>query len=110
MLCKKSLIISVRADSQVIFEFLCSKDNILGDYKFLAADDKLLKIFLKGKVNWLSWGEKITIEIKSIADENTNIIISSEPSVPITLIDWGRNQQNVDKIAHYIYTAFPRAV
>ncbi len=111
MLCMKSLDILVSAKPQAVFNFLCSKPNILNDFKIKDADNQKLKIFVKSKVNWLSFGENIAIEITNSAiNESTHITITSKPIVPITLVDWGRNQQNIERIAYYIYSGYPHAV
>ena len=107
MACRKSLNIRIRANSQTIFNFLCSQDNILGRYRIKSVDNQRLVIFLKNGVNWRSWGENITIEVEHETNETAKIIISSESAVSTTLIDWGQNQKNIEKIAHYIHSVFP---
>jgi len=106
MPCKKILDIFVHASPQEIFDFLCSNAKLLNTYKIKFADTQNLAISLKGGINWDSWGENITIKIQRDTNETTKIIVSSESAVPTTLIDWGRNQKNVERIAEYIYSAF----
>jgi len=107
MPCKKSLDVIVHATPQAVFNFLCAQGTILNDYVVKYADRQKLTVFLKGKINWLSWGEDITIETRSEADTVTRVTIISKPAVPTTLIDWGRNQENVNKIAQFLYSVFP---
>src|SRR5947208_15368755 len=44
------------------------------------------------RVNFWSWGEKITIEI----DRDGMVWIESKCSLPTQCFDWGKNQGNVD--------------
>lgn len=49
-----------------------------------------------------SWGEKIDIYLSAAGDRLTNVNIKSECSAPTQIIDWGKNQENVNKIYMYI--------
>ena len=57
-------------------------------------------IVIRKKMSWFSWGEIITITFSS----NHEIKIKSKPSLPITLIDYGVNIENVDKVISIIKT------
>jgi hypothetical protein len=47
-----------------------------------------------------SFGERLTIEIQQASATMIKVIISSRPVVPLTLVDFGRNWRNVERIAH----------
>lgn len=46
-------------------------------------------------INWRTWGEKISFKIIEIDTNHTQVEFSSKPIVPITLIDWGKNLENI---------------
>lgn len=52
-------------------------------------------IRLKTSYSWKSWGEKVQIRIKKLNEELSEIIIESKPINPITLWDFGKNQENI---------------
>jgi len=45
-----------------------------------------------------SWGEKISVSMKETNTGGTRVQVKSESSFGMTLIDWGKNKKNVDKI------------
>ena len=45
-----------------------------------------------------SWGEKIYISMTETQTGGTRVQVKSESSFGMTLIDWGKNKKNVDKI------------
>lgn len=52
--------------------------------------------------NLSTWGEKIDIYLSAAGETLTNVNIKSECSMPTQIIDWGKNQENVNKIYMYI--------
>jgi hypothetical protein len=59
-------------------------------------------IIIKKKISLFSWGEIITISFDETG--NNKIRIESKPSIPTTLIDYGVNIDNVDKVIKIIKT------
>jgi hypothetical protein len=50
----------------------------------------------KTKINWKSFGETLTIRF--VENENqTTIFVESRPSLGTTMVDYGKNLQNVEK-------------
>lgn len=56
-------------------------------------------------INWKTWGDTITFEIQRMDNKNTQVIITSSPSARTTLVDFGKNLENVEKITSYIRNA-----
>lgn len=48
-------------------------------------------------VSRVSWGERIRVDLEPAGDQ-TRVQVSSEPRVPITLFDHGKNQHNVTRL------------
>ena len=61
-------------------------------------------------VSMASWGENISIQVYSGQNNDTVLSIESHSSLPTTLVDFGRNQNNVDAICNEIASMFPGAV
>lgn len=61
---------------------------------------------LTTRANMLTWGENLTIQIYSDANGFTNLVIRSFPAVATTLVDWGRNKENVERLAQAISNDF----
>jgi hypothetical protein len=53
-----------------------------------------------------SWGEQVTIEARP-GPAGTALRIQSRPSMKLTLIDYGRNADNVRRIAEGLATPYP---
>jgi len=66
------------------------------------------KDLLQGKIvadagpSWRSYGEVITFDIEQVDAWRTHVRVLSRPFIPTTLIDWGKNLQNVQKVAQYL--------
>ncbi len=45
-----------------------------------------------------SWGENITVEFEKLEENYTLVKLTSKSKVPVTLVDWGKNEQNVKSI------------
>lgn len=68
-------------------------------------DSKHRTIQAKTRKSWKSYGEKISFSLESINDHSTKATIQSKPSVSTTLIDYGKNYENVKKIINFIETS-----
>ena len=60
-----------------------------------------LFFLLKHGLSFRSNGETITVVLTSLGD-STNIEITSECAVPLQLVDWGKNADNVRDIINYL--------
>ena len=45
-------------------------------------------------ISWRSWGEKVAVDLLGV-DGDVLVQIKSRSSLPTTLIDWGKNADNV---------------
>ena len=55
-------------------------------------------IQLRSKASWRSWGEKIRIIIISEESGLIKYDVFSEPVIGITLVDYGKNLENVERL------------
>lgn len=56
------------------------------------------KIVVKVGLNWATWGDKIIYSISKMDDNQTEVNIVSYPIVKTTLIDYGKNAENISLI------------
>jgi hypothetical protein len=45
-------------------------------------------------ISWRSWGEKMGVEVLGV-DGDALVQVKSRSTLPTTLIDWGKNAENV---------------
>lgn len=66
------------------------------------ADSSTGKIEVTVGWSWKSWGEKITINISKSEDNQTEIDISSRPTLRTTIVDYSKNFENVENISIFL--------
>ncbi len=59
-------------------------------------------IKLSSGITWNSWGESITIIINSISQNQYEYEIISKPKLRSTVLDFGKNLENIDRIQKII--------
>ena len=59
-------------------------------------------IILKSGIKLTSWGEKIQITESKNENDDRILKISSKPILKSTLVDYGQNKENVDRITKLI--------
>lgn len=52
--------------------------------------------------SWKSWGEKVILKIEELDKNHTKVNINSKPWIPITMMDYGANLENVNRIRDYL--------
>lgn len=65
-------------------------------FKIINVDKEAGVIAAKSRINWLTWGEEISIHVREKDSNSTNIRISSQPLVKTTLVDYGKNARNIE--------------
>ena len=59
-------------------------------------------ILLQTGMTWKSWGEEIKIILKTDQESDFEYEISSSPKLKTTLIDYGKNLENIDQVKRAI--------
>ena len=49
----------------------------------------------ESEISSKSWGENITVELESLENQKTLVKITSRSKMPTTLVDWGKNDENI---------------
>ncbi len=52
--------------------------------------------------SWWSWGEKLTLHINRINSSHARVDVSSRQALGTTIIDYGRNFENVAKLVSFL--------
>ena len=63
------------------------------------------KIIARSSVNWKTWGDTISFEIAPRESEATDVRVSSRPTSWSTIVDYGKNLENVKKIVSFLQKA-----
>ncbi len=74
-------------------------DPIIGKMKMTETENE---ITLKTGITWKSWGEEIKIILKSKTDSDFDYQISSSPKLRTTIVDYGKNLQNLKRLENVI--------
>ncbi len=56
------------------------------------------RLLLSSKISWMGWGEKISIQPLQVLGSGTEYEITSQPKLGTTLVDSGKNMQNVMEV------------
>jgi hypothetical protein len=59
------------------------------------------RALLRTGVSWRSWGERVEIEVRAQGPA-ARVVLRSRPLVPFTLVDQGRNAENVARLADWV--------
>lgn len=53
-------------------------------------------------LNWKTWGDTITFDIKRINNNHSRVTVSSRPTAKTTIVDYGKNLENIKRISAYL--------
>ncbi len=72
-----------------------SQDKV---YSKMKLSEKDAVINLKSGYTWKSFGESITVKISDLTTDTFKYQVQSKPKLPTTLIDYGKNLENILRI------------
>ncbi len=84
------------------FGLAVSSLQSLGKHKIQQSEKSSGKIQAKIGLNPKSAGEVISFNVRRISDGQTEIEVTSRPWLPTTLVDYGKNLENVEKIVNFL--------
>ena len=59
-------------------------------------------IIAKSPVNWKTWGDTISFDIREMNSDSTAVKVSSRPTSWSTIVDYGKNLENVKTIVSFL--------
>ena len=82
---------------------LCIKSlSLISRCRVQEEDRSQGKIMARSSVNWKTWGDTISFEITGISDEKTAVKVSSRSTARSTIVDYGKNLENVKTIVSFL--------
>jgi hypothetical protein len=60
------------------------------------------KIVAKAGMTWKTWRDVISFEVRKIGNDGIQIEVSSRPALRTTVVDYGKNLENVEKIVGFL--------
>ena len=94
--------VELRLPYDKAFNLCIESLSLLKKYRIIEEDRSQGKIVAKTGMTWKSWGEVITFEVGEIGNDRTQIEVSSRPAVRTTLVDYGKNLENVKTIIFFL--------
>jgi hypothetical protein len=70
--------------------------------KVSAADEQAHRVELKVGMSFKSWGEKVTIGLTPEGEGVTRADLSSQASLGTTMVDYGKNHDNVQQVKDWL--------
>jgi hypothetical protein len=70
--------------------------------KLKEADEQARRVELKVGMSFKSWGERVTIELAPEGDGATRAEIGSRASLGTTMVDYGKNYDNVQRVKDWL--------
>jgi hypothetical protein len=65
-------------------------------------DHSVGRIIAGAGLNWKTWGDTILFEISAAGEGSSRIRVSSRPTARTTIVDFGKNLQNVHRIVSFL--------
>ncbi|HKM02979.1 MAG TPA: SHOCT domain-containing protein [Lachnospiraceae bacterium] len=84
-----------------VFEAICKAIPTVDGMKLDSADELSGRIMVKAGVTLWSWGENIPIQLTSLSETKTKVLITSTPKTGAMFggaFDMGKNRRNIEKI------------
>jgi hypothetical protein len=92
----------LRSPYESTFDLCKEALNRLPGTVFKQEDRSKGSLVARSKMKRADWGERIFFEIQSLADDTTRVAFSSRPMMPTTIVDYGKNLENVERIRSYL--------
>jgi len=59
-------------------------------------------VTLRVGMSWRSWGERVVLRLHPQSPSVTEVIVTSRPVFPWTLVDYGVNARNVERVLEWL--------
>ncbi|MDR3068755.1 MAG: hypothetical protein LBU50_04555, partial [Cellulomonas sp.] len=76
-------------------DFTCNPPK---GFKVGLVDETLGNATLRRRANLFTWGDNVTIQVRSDPGGGSVVEIRSEPVVPTNVLDFGKNSRNVSTV------------
>lgn len=80
-----------------VFEAVLKAANDI-KYKVTASDKVYHTIALQVPISFFTWGEKMTVNLYTIADGRTSVIVTSKSNLGTEIAAASKNKKNIEKL------------
>lgn len=94
--------VELRLPYDDVFNICIESLSSIKKFKIQKEDRSQGKIVARTSVSWKTWGDVISFDVCRIDNNRTQVIVSSKPVVRITLVDYGKNLENVERIVEFL--------
>lgn len=84
------------------FDVCIESINVIRRCRLKKKDRSAGMVVAKAGINWKTWGDTITIDVCSTGERTSRIRVSSKPTHVSTIVDFGRNLQNIKSILSFL--------
>lgn len=88
-----------------VFDLCIRSLDVITNCKVLEEDRINGIIIAKAGINWKTWSDTVSFHINKIDNNHTNVNVSSRPTARTTIVDFGKNLNNVESIVSFINTS-----
>jgi len=94
--------IELRVSYDKAFDLCIESLNLIKRCKIRKEDRSQGKVDARAGMTWKTLGDVISFDVRKIDNDRTQIEVSSRPAVRTTLVDYGKNLENVEKIIRFL--------
>jgi hypothetical protein len=94
--------VELRLPYDKVFNLCVESLRLITKCKIQKEDHSQGKIVAKAGMTWKTWGDIISFEVRKIDNDRTQVMVSSRPAVRTTLVDYGKNLENVERISAFL--------
>ena len=84
-----------------VFDLCLESVKLIKKCKIVEENRSWSRIVARTGISWKSWGEVITFDIRKMNDA-VRVDVWSKPAIGTTLVDYGKNLENVEKIISFL--------
>jgi len=94
--------INLEAPYDTSFKLCISSLDLIKNCKIKEQGRSLGRIVARTGINWKTWGDTITFELGKLDSGYTHIKVLSRPTARTTLVDYGKNLENIKTIVSFL--------
>lgn len=94
--------VDLKLSMEEAFQYCKVATSTIKGTKVTFEDLNLGIIRAKTPLNISTWGDVIEFELHKVTEETTKVRVKSKPVLTTTIIDYGKNLENINKITRYL--------
>ncbi len=94
--------VELRLPYDQAFDLCIASLNAVKRGRIRREDRPLGRIDVKASMTWKTWGDVISFVLRRTDENRTRVEVSSGPALRTTLVDYGKNLENVERIMRFL--------